>query len=188
MAKFILGLDIGTNSIGWVLLKANKIFDKGVIIFPIGTNVDKNGIETTKNMQRGAYRRTSRTNFRYKIRRKDLKKYLTTLNMLPDFTKTFKTKKKYQASELYQLRAAALDKQIAVEEIGRIFLLINKHRGFKSNSKTLSENKDDEGEVKENIRNRKLNVVKKIWLIGMWKQSYCLRPNLHVKESATRYL
>lgn len=39
------------------------------------------------------------------------------------------------------------------EEFGRILLLINKHRGFKSNSKTLSENKDDEGVVKEDIRN-----------------------------------
>jgi CRISPR subtype II RNA-guided endonuclease Cas9/Csn1 len=153
MAKFILGLDIGTNSIGWVLFKDNIIFDKGVIIFPIGTNVDKNGIETTKNMQRGAYRRTSRNHFRYKLRRKNLKQILASLNILPSFVKTFKIKKKYQASELYQLRANALDKQIPSEEIGRIFLLINKHRGFKSNSKTLSETKDDEGVVKEDIKN-----------------------------------
>uniref|UniRef100_UPI00374D92B9 type II CRISPR RNA-guided endonuclease Cas9 n=1 Tax=Flavobacterium sp. TaxID=239 RepID=UPI00374D92B9 len=153
MAKFILGLDIGTNSIGWVILKDNKVFDKGVIIFPIGTNVDKNGIETTKNMQRGTYRRVSRNHSRYKLRRKDLKKLLAGLNIIPSFANTFNVKKKYQASELYQLRANALDKQIPIEEIGRIFLLINKHRGFKSNSKILSESKDEEGVVKEDIRN-----------------------------------
>ncbi len=153
MAKFILGLDIGTNSIGWVLLKDNKIFDKGIIIFPIGTNVDKNGIESTKNMERGTYRRASRTNFRYKLRRKNLKKLFSILNMLPNFTDTFKVKENYQASELYQLRAKALDKQIPLEEIGRMFLLINKHRGFKSNSKTLSDKKEDDGVVKEDIKN-----------------------------------
>ena len=151
MAKFILGLDIGTNSIGWVLLRDNKVFDKGVVIFPIGTNVDERGRETTKNMVRGTYRRTSRTNFRYKLRRKDLKIFLTTLNMLPTFLNTFKVKEKYQASDLYKLRADALNRQIPIEEIGRIFLLINKHRGFKSNSKTLSETKDDEGVVKADI-------------------------------------
>ncbi len=151
MAKFILGLDIGTNSIGWVLLKDNKVFDKGVVIFPIGTNVDERGRETTKNMVRGTYRRTSRTNFRYKLRRKDLKKFLTSLNMLPTFLNTFEVKEKYQASDLYKLRADALNNQIPIEEIGRIFLLINKHRGFKSNSKTLSGAKDDEGVVKADI-------------------------------------
>ncbi len=154
MAKFILGLDIGTNSIGWVLLKDNKIFDKGAIIFPIGTNVDKNGIESTKNMQRGTYRRVSRTNSRYKLRRKDLKKIfsLETLNMLPSFSNTHKVKETYQASDLYKLRMDALDNKIPLEEIGRIFLLINKHRGFKSNSKILSQTKEDEGVVKENIK------------------------------------
>ena len=118
MGKFILGLDIGTNSIGWVLLRDNKVFDKGVVIFPIGTNVDERGRETTKNMVRGTYRRTSRTNFRYKLRRKDLKKFLTTLNMLPTFLNTFKVKEKYQASDLYKLRADALNNQIPIEEIG----------------------------------------------------------------------
>ena len=151
MAKFILGLDVGTNSIGWVLLRDNKVFDKGVVIFPIGTNVDERGRETTKNMVRGTYRRTSRTNFRYKLRRKDLKRFLTTLNMLPTFLHTFNVKEKYQASELYKLRADALNSPIPIEEIGRIFLLINKHRGFKSNSKILSEAKDDEGVVKADI-------------------------------------
>lgn len=151
MAKFILGLDIGTNSIGWVLLRDNKVFDKGVVIFPIGTNVDERGREKTKNMVRGTYRRTSRTKFRYKLRRKELKKFLTTLNMLPTFLNTFNVKEKYQASELYKLRADALNSQIPIEELGRIFLLINKHRGFKSNSKILSEAKDDEGVVKADI-------------------------------------
>ncbi len=58
--KYILGLDVGTNSIGWILFVDNLVLGKGVIIFPIGTNVDKNGIESTKNMERRGYRGASR--------------------------------------------------------------------------------------------------------------------------------
>jgi len=157
--KHILGIDIGTNSIGWVLMLGNKIIDKGVVIFPIGTNIKKGIQEETKNHQRGTYRRTKRNLFRYKLRRADLKKFLNQLSMLPDFLKLDK-QEGYQAIELYKLRAEALNKQIPLEEIGRIFLLINKHRGFKSNSKTLSEEveeiktaeKEEEGKVKDGIK------------------------------------
>jgi CRISPR-associated endonuclease Csn1 len=151
MSKFILGLDVGTNSIGWTLFKNNTIIDGGIVIFPIGTNVNEKGIEKTKNSVRGLDRRASRNHYRYKIRRKDLKKLLDQLNILPDFHKNHKAKDLYQAKELYALRAMAIDGQVPADEIGRLFLLLNKHRGFKSNSKLLSETKDDEGVVKEGI-------------------------------------
>ena len=150
--KYILGLDVGTNSIGWILFNGINVLGKGVVIFPIGTNIDKNGIESTKNLERRNYRGASRNHARFKLRRKVLKKFLKDLNMLPDFSISFDAKGKPQASELYQLRADALDKQIPMEEIGRIFLLINKHRGFKSNSKALINlDKDEDGKVKEGI-------------------------------------
>jgi|GEM_PF-1072230 len=149
--KHTIGLDVGTNSIGWVLLKENEIIDKGVNIFPIGTNLIKGVQEETKNHQRGGYRRAKRNLFRYKLRRKELRKQLNELGMLPNFAKLNKIKDEYQASELYQLRSEALYKQIPIDEIGRIFLLINKHRGFKSNSKILSEKTDEEGVVKDGI-------------------------------------
>lgn len=153
--KHTIGLDIGTNSIGWVLLNENQIIDKGVNIFPIGTNLIKGVQEETKNHQRGGYRRAKRNLFRYKLRRKELRKQLKELGSLPNFEKLNKIKNQYQASELYQLRADALNKQIPIEEIGRIFLLINKHRGFKSNSKILAEKTDEEGIVKDGINQLK---------------------------------
>ena len=54
MSKYVLGLDIGTNSIGWVLFKENKIFDKSVVIFPIGTNVNKMVINQLRTWKEGA--------------------------------------------------------------------------------------------------------------------------------------
>ncbi|MDQ3192199.1 MAG: hypothetical protein M3Q58_11460 [Bacteroidota bacterium] len=154
--KHILGIDIGTNSIGWVLILEKKIIDKGVVIFPIGTNIKKGIQEETKNHQRGTYRRTKRNLFRYKLRRKDLKANLSKLSMLPDFLKLDNTEG-YQAVELYKLRAEALNQQIPLEEIGRICLLINKHRGFKSNSKILSEISDNETSSDEKKEEGKVN-------------------------------
>ena len=152
MKQYTLGLDIGTNSLGWVLLEDSKIIDKGVNIFPIGTNLEKGIQEKSKNSQRGDYRRAKRNLFRSKLRRTELRKLLKDLKMLPNFAALQKLKDKYQASELYQLRSDALTKQIPENEIGRIFLLLNKHRGFKSNSKTLVEKnekeKDEDGVVK----------------------------------------
>ena len=141
MAKFTLGLDIGTNSIGWALIEnGNKITDQGVVIFPIGTNLIKGVLEQTKNAERRGYRGAARNHFRYKLRRKELRKILSQLNMLPKFDE------KFTAKELYSYRKKALDEIIPLEELGSIFLLINKHRGFKTNSKTISltENTDEE--------------------------------------------
>lgn len=51
MAK-ILGLDLGTNSIGWALLENDKVTDCGVQIFntkPIKFKTTKNKIESLKS-------------------------------------------------------------------------------------------------------------------------------------------
>lgn len=52
-----LGLDIGTNSIGWCLMEDGKeIADIGVRIFPEGVNLDTKGKEISKNSARRAAR------------------------------------------------------------------------------------------------------------------------------------
>lgn len=159
--KYILGLDIGTNSIGWCLLNNNNVItDRGIVIFPIGTNVDKNGIEKTKNQQRREYRSTKRRLFRYKLRRKRLLKVLSTMGVLPRYDeqgnliKTYRVKEEYQGFYLYEQRTLALSQAISLEELGRIFLLMNKYRGFKSGSKTILEERTDkeEGKVIDGIK------------------------------------
>jgi CRISPR subtype II RNA-guided endonuclease Cas9/Csn1 len=158
----ILGLDIGTNSIGWTLLeKDEKIIGSGVVIFPIGTNVDEKGREKTKNQQRREYRSAKRLLFRYKMRRIKLQKLLAKIGLLPKYNedgsliKTYRVKNAFQGKELYRLRTQALDQRIEPEDIGRIFLLMNKYRGFKSGSKTILEDEEaqneDEGKIKSNI-------------------------------------
>lgn len=170
--KHIIGLDIGTNSLGWCLIKEYengqiKIIKSGVHIFPIGTIVDdKSNKEKTKNEQRRAYRGASRLRYRFKLRRKNLKAILEKLGMLPEYSKLFKPYskkekkqiaafKRAQSYNLYKLRADAIypDNKIDLQEIGRIFMLLNKYRGFKSNAKKLQKNDGEAGEVEKGYKN-----------------------------------
>ena len=94
--KHVIGLDIGTNSLGWCLIKEYEngkieIIKTGVHIFPIGTIVDDvSNKEKTKNEQRRAYRGASRLRYRFKLRRKNLKQKLADLGMLPEYEKLYK--------------------------------------------------------------------------------------------------
>lgn len=156
--KHIIGLDVGTNSLGWSLIKEYvdgtiEIVKTGVHIFPIGTIVDdKSNKEKTRNEQRRGYRSASRLRYRFKLRRKNLKMILDNLGMLPDYLKLYRPKdKKAQSYELYKLRADAINPEIKIPlpEIGRIFMLLNKYRGFKSNAKKLQQKDSEAGKVKK---------------------------------------
>lgn len=166
--KYILGLDIGTNSLGWYLLKLingnYEIIDRGVIIFPIGTIVNEKGQEKTKHAQRRGFRMASRNRFRKKLRKWRLGKLLKKIGFFPariesndfHFEDTYKVKNHYQSFELYQLRTKALNTAIEPNELGRLLFLFNNYRGFKSGSKSLvneidNKKNEDEGKVKGGI-------------------------------------
>lgn len=138
--KKILGLDIGSNSIGWALVEEKtKIIDLGVRIFPVGVREDdynKSGTETSKSTARRDARMARRVKMRYALRRKQLKGILAENGMTPSPDRL------YTSKELYALRKDALDGQISLEDIGRIFLLLNQRRGFKSSKKDQSNDKE----------------------------------------------
>ena len=86
--KKILGLDLGTNSIGWALVDKDnqKILGMGSRIIPMGKDkIDyEKGDGVTKSAMRRAKRSTRRMNKRYKLRRNKLLYILHTLGMLPE--------------------------------------------------------------------------------------------------------
>ena len=164
MAK-ILGLDLGTNSIGWAVVEVNKkgqfnrVIDCGVRIFPKGVNVDTKNKESSKNKERRDARQTRRKHFRYKLRRRRLVRELERMGIIPDqyfFTNQRKSSIGLKKTdlwnhtyELFSLRKRALYEQLTLPEIGRIFVHINKHRGFKSNRKEEAKINENEEAVKE---------------------------------------
>ena len=87
MAK-ILGLDLGTNSIGWAIVdKDNNDFsliDKGVRIFSEGVNIEaKTNSESSKAAKRTEFRSARKLKYRRKIRKIELLKVLSDNNFCP---------------------------------------------------------------------------------------------------------
>jgi len=84
----ILGLDLGTNSVGWALVdkQEGRIIGMGSRIIPMGK--DKQDYEKGLGISKSGDRRTKRTirkmNKRYKLRRNKLLFVLNELGMLPD--------------------------------------------------------------------------------------------------------
>ncbi|NDV47369.1 type II CRISPR RNA-guided endonuclease Cas9 [Paludibacter sp. 221] len=151
--KRILGLDLGTTSIGWALVneatgdgEKSSIIKLGVRVNPLTTDELSNfekGKKITTNADRTLKRGMRRNLQRYKLRRDNLIEilkengFITEKNILSEDGNctTFET---------YRLRAKAATEQISLEELARVLLMINKKRGYKSCRKAKSA---DEGEL-----------------------------------------
>lgn len=183
-----LGLDIGTNSVGWALVEdGEKIIDSGVRIFPVGVKEEdflKNGKEVSKNVDRRTARGIRRRYHRFKLRRERLIDVLSNNGMLPSDGEFHSTR------ELYELRSKGLDEKLSLTEFGKILLMLNKRRGFKSNRKTLTtaEAKKEEGKVKEEISKLQQNIVENNcrtvgeYFFLLFKQTDAI-PNWHNKDN-----
>ncbi len=152
-----LGLDIGTTSIGWCLMEdKSRLVRSGVRIFPVGVQEDKfakNATEESKNAARRTARGIRRGYDRYKMRRKQLRRILLELNMLPERLEM------PSARALFELRARALDEKLELKEIGRVLLHLNQRRGFKSNRKTdIKEGEKERSEIKLQMNELKQTV------------------------------
>ena len=83
----VLGLDLGTNSIGWAIVQHNddlsySLLDKGVNIFQDGVAHDKSG-EKPMVSERTAARSSRRHYFRRRLRKIELLKVLVKYDLCP---------------------------------------------------------------------------------------------------------
>ncbi|HEY9090731.1 type II CRISPR RNA-guided endonuclease Cas9 [Parasphingorhabdus sp.] len=124
-----LGLDIGTNSIGWALYDGNSIRDIGVRIFSDGRD-PKSGASLA--VDRRDARAMRRRRDRYLGRRKALLRELVKHGLMPEDKQAAKALEK---EDPYDLRAKALDHPLTSYELGRALFHLNQRRGFKSNRK-----------------------------------------------------
>ena len=143
-----LGLDIGTNSIGWWLYKTDASgsviahIDGGVRLFGDGRN-PKSGesLAVARRIARQARKRRDR----YLRRRSDLMKSLAAAGLMPNDPTE---RKALETLDPYSLRALGLHERLDLYELGRALFHLNQRRGFKSNRKT--DGKDNEGgKIKE---------------------------------------
>ena len=139
--KYRLGLDIGTNSLGWCVLELNgekepiNIVASGVRIFSDGR--EKKSKATLKASRREA-RSARRRRDRFIQRRTFLLDELTKHGLFPESINERLTLQKLNPLEL---RATALMEELPLYYFGRALLHLNQRRGFKSNRKDTSEDK-----------------------------------------------
>ena len=151
MSKVILGLDLGSNSIGWALLKEkdgkpNEIINIGSRIF---TKAVEEKTPTPKNVKRRNARLSRRVTQRRARRKLRMLNYLIKLNLLPQEL-TNNLTPEILLNELgspYLLRAKALDSTLTKFELGRVLMHLVQRRGFLSNRKTLLGDMADDPDV-----------------------------------------
>ncbi len=167
--EYRLGLDLGTNSIGWALWKTldgspADLIDMGVRIFSDGCDA-KSGesLAVTRREARGSRRLRMRT----KRRQNSLLHLLRQCELLPEDKKAFKNV--LDTTDPYRLRYEALRRGLKPYELGRILFQLGQRRGFKSNrilsvqedggniSKEEKESMVLIGKLKEDMRNTQIS-------------------------------
>lgn len=149
----VLGLDIGTNSVGWALLEVNDKQDNGRVIalgariFPEGVDRDQQGAEHSKNEGRRIARGMRRQIARRARRKAVLRRALVACGLLPADRDA---QQRLDDLDPYQLRAEGLTRRLEPYEFGRVLVHLNQRRGFLSNRKAdRGRTKENEGLLKE---------------------------------------
>jgi len=151
--KKILGLDLGTASIGWALVneatdkgEQSEIIKLGVRVNPLSTDEQTDfekgrplSVNADRTLKRGARRNLQR----FKQRRANLIEILESINFISKET-VLTEDGKDSTHETCRLRAKAAVDKIEKSEFARVLLAINKKRGYKSSRKAKNE---DEGSL-----------------------------------------
>lgn len=151
MVNMRLGLDTGTNSIGWWLYETDSLETDARItgVLDGGVRVFSDGRDPQSGASLVVDRRTARAmrgrRDRYLRRRATLMKVLANTGLMPADPSEAKT---LEALDPYALRATGLDEALPLTHQGRALFHINQRRGFKSNRKT-DRGDNESGMIKE---------------------------------------
>lgn len=143
-----LGLDLGTNSIGWVLYRLDdgqpvEVVDGGVLIHSDGRNPRS---RASNAAERRSKRGPRRNRDRMLRRRRRVARILRECGLLSDDERV---RALTQNLDPLQLRAEALDRVLTPHELGRVLLSFANRRGFKSNRTT---DQGEDGAIRKDVK------------------------------------
>lgn len=180
--KYTLGLDVGTNSIGWAILAIDqngepfRIERLGSRIFTDGRNPKD---KTTLAAQRRQKRQERRRRDRLKQRKKLVLNQLVEMGLFP---KLKEERLALKTLNVLSLRARAASEEVTGSELGRVFFHLNLKRGFLSNRKGGSED-DQKNKITERIEKLKLDLEKNNFkTVGQYLYHRC-RQGLSTKAT-----
>ena len=144
-----LGLDIGTNSIGWAALalegdhpRPARIKSSGVRIFSDGRNPrDRQSNAVARRLPR----QQRKMRDRYVNRRRRFMDALIRHGLMPS---DVAERKRLETLDPWVLRVQGLDQALTLHELGRALFHLQQRRGFKSNRKTDKGANDESGKIK----------------------------------------
>ncbi len=181
MKQRILGLDTGTNSLGWAVVDRNEdgsytLVKKGDLIFQEGVKIEK-GIESSKAAERTTHKATRKHYFRRRLRKIETLKILIKYDFCPFLSeeelKLWHTRKIYPMNDEfmcwqrsnegedknpYQCRHICLNEtlDLSIQSsrylLGRALYHLVQRRGFLSNRLDASEDSNETGAVKTSIK------------------------------------
>ena len=179
MKQRILGIDTGTNSLGWAVVDRDEnnvyqLIRRGDLIFQEGVKIEK-GIESSKAAERTEHRASRRHYFRRRLRKIEAIKALLKYNLCPPLSEdellTWKLKKTYPLNDEFMLwqrtnenehknpyyyRYLCLTKKLDLTTqsdryvLGRAFYHLAQRRGFLSN-RLEDADENESGKVKAAI-------------------------------------
>lgn len=180
MIQRVLGLDTGTNSLGWAVVDRNEdgtynLIKKGDLIFQEGVKIEK-GIESSKAAERTEHRATRKHYFRRRLRKIETLKVLIKYDYCPFLSeeelKLWHSRKIYPMNDEfmcwqrtneeedmnpYHCRHICLNESLDLSIqsnrhlLGRALYHLVQRRGFLSNRLDNSEDSNDDGKVKTSI-------------------------------------
>jgi CRISPR-associated endonuclease Csn1 len=173
--KKILGLDLGTGSIGWGFVNEAENDNEKSSIIRLGVRVNPLTVDEMKNFEEGksittnadrTLKRSARRNLsRYKLRKENLIDVLKEKKFINNDT-ILREKGNKITFETYYLRAKATKEEITLEELSRVFLMINKKRGYKSSRKAKG---NEEGQLIDGM-----DIAKKLYENNLTVGQYVL--------------
>lgn len=156
MSKKILGLDLGSNSLGWALMR-EKNEEVGSII-DLGSRIFNKAVEERdpipKNQKRRDMRLGRRVLQRRARRKQKMINYLISLDLLPsELANNFGQEKLLnELGDPYELRTKGLDEQLTPHQFGRVLLHFVARRGFLSSKKQIAGDLMDDPDTTEYLK------------------------------------
>lgn len=170
-----LGIDLGTNSLGWALLqddgeKPVSVKKASVRIFSDGREPAAEGktgdpLAVTRRIERGARRRRDRM----LGRKHDIRTLLLEYGLFPSDPQE---QVKLKDLNPYELRYKAVHEPLKPEELARALIHLSQRRGFKSNrkgDKTAEKKEEKEGQTKDRedldkiLKDRNITLGQYLW-------------------------
>jgi len=145
--KYRLGLDLGTNSLGWCVVELDdenaptRFLRMGVRIFPDGRNPkDGSSLAAARRLARSMRRRRDR----FLKRRARLLRLMVEHGFMPAERED---REALRSLDPYELRRRGLDAPLTPFEFGRALFHLNQRRGFKSNRKVDRADDKERGKI-----------------------------------------